>query len=133
MIKNGIKSLLTIIVTGFGMWVIAGLWHNLVLPAVNSKVEAHHDGLFLMLLSYFILAGFMTYFYTRVPKGNRIPTGVKIGIFIGILWVLPHGLTMAGAHNTSILYEIKNALWHCIEQGAGGVIIALMKREESFL
>ncbi len=46
-----------------------------------------------------------------------------MGIIIGILWVFPHGLAMAATHETSILYEFKNTLYHMIEQGIGGLIV----------
>jgi hypothetical protein len=110
---------------GLGMWVTAGLWHNLILPLLNNNIEAHHEGFGLMLIAYFILAILITYIYSLTYKGGKpIIEGIKIGVIIGILWVFPHGLTMAAAHDTSIVYEIKNALWHMIEQGIGGIIIA---------
>ena len=113
------------IVGGLGMWITAGLWHNLILPSFNKSVEAHHEGLGIMLIAYLILAILMTYIYSLVYKGEKpIIEGLKIGVLIGILWVFPHGLTMAAAHETSILYEIKNTLWHMVEQGIGGIIIA---------
>jgi hypothetical protein len=133
MLKKSFRSVFSILIVGFAMWVLAGLWHNLVLPVINKNVEAHHEGLFIMLIAYIILSCLMTYIYTVTKKEKLILTGVKIGIVIGILWVFPHGLTMAGAHDTSILYEIKNALWHCIEQGAGGILIALIKKDETFI
>ena len=112
---------------GFGMWVTAGLWHNLILPLVNKNVEAHHEGLGIMLIAYLILGIIMTYIYSLVYRGGKpIIEGLKIGIIIGILWVFPHGLTMAAAHDTSILYEIKNTVWHMVEQGIGGIIIAVI-------
>ncbi|NQV02477.1 MAG: hypothetical protein HQ542_07515 [Bacteroidia bacterium] len=80
-----------------------------------------------MLVAYFILALLMAYIYSLCYKGGKpVIEGLKIGVIIGILWVFPHGLAMAGSHDTSIIYEIKNALWHVIEQGIGGIIIALI-------
>lgn len=115
------------VVGGFSMWVVAGLWHNLVLPLVNENIEAHHEGLMIMLAAYLILSMFIVYFYIHTRNGkNHILEGLTIGALIGILWVFPHGLAMAGAHDTSIIYEIKNAIWHIVEQGIGGVIIALV-------
>ena len=120
-----VKFLLSSLIGGFGMWVIAGLWHNLILPGIDSRVQAHHDGLALMLISYFILAFFIAYIYSISYKGgNLVIEGLKIGVVVGIVWVFPHGLTMAGAHNTSITYEINNAIYHVVEQGIGGIIIA---------
>jgi hypothetical protein len=127
-----IRFIIAVLVGGFAMWVIAGLWHNLILPFFSEDIEAHHEGLLLMLIAYFILSLLMTYIYfISYRGGNRVLAGLKIGIVIGILWVFPHGLAMAGAHGTSVLYEINNALWHIVEQGIGGIIIALIIGEIS--
>ena len=131
--KTAYKTFLATIASGLAMWVVAGLWHNLVLPAVNSSAEAHHEGLIEMLIAYLILAGLMTYFYTTARKDRVFAAGLLTGVLVGFLWVFPHGLTMAGAHQTPILTEMKNAIWHCFEQGVGGVIIALIKRKEGFV
>lgn len=50
--------------------------------------------------------------------------GAKFGALVGLLWVLPHGLAMAGAHGTSVVYVLKNSLWHVFEQGLGGAVFA---------
>ena len=122
-----LKLLIATLVGGLGMWIIAGLWHNLILPMFNENVQAHHDGLGLMLFAYFILALLMAYIYSLSYKGKRpIMEGLRLGVVVGLLWVLPHGLVMAGAHDTSVVYEFKNAVWHMIEQGIGGIIVALI-------
>jgi len=126
-----LKLLIATLVGGFGMWIIAGLWHNLILPSFNKNVQAHHDGLGLMLVAYFILAILMAYIYSLSYKGGKpLIEGLKIGVIIGILWVFPHGLAMAGTHDTSVIYEVKNTLWHMIEQGIGGIIIALIQGKD---
>jgi len=125
------KILISIVAGGLGMWIIAGLWHNLVLPIFNKNIVAHHEGLSIMLIAYFILAILMTYIYSISYEGGKpVVEGLKIGVIIGILWVFPHGLTMAAAHDTSIIYEIKNAIWHMVEQGIGGMIIALLMNKK---
>lgn len=116
--------------SGLLMWILAGLWHNLILPLINKNVEAHHEGLIIMLIAYFILAFLMVYLFEKSFKKDKyLLEGLRIGVVVGILWVFPHGLVMAGAHNTSVLYEIKNALWHVIEQGLGGMIIGLLYKK----
>lgn len=127
------RTIIATFLSGIMMWIIAGLWHNLILPSINSSVQAHHEGLLEMLLAYFILSGLMTYFYTVKGRDNYVLSGLLTGVLVGVLWVFPHGLTMAGVHQTPIFAEVKNALWHCIEQGSGGVIIALIKRREGFI
>lgn len=117
------------LVSGMGMWVVGGLWHNLILPSFNDKIEAHHDGLGITLIAYFILAFLMLYIYLLIDKKNySIVEGLKLGIIVGILWVFPHGLAMAATHDTSISYEIKNTFYHIFEQGIGGIIISLVYR-----
>ena len=58
--------------------------------------------------------------------GYPVAEGLRFGVLIGLLWVFPHGLAMAGAHGKSIAYVFKNTAWHLIEQGVGGIIIALV-------
>lgn len=124
------RLIIATLVSSLAMWIIAGLWHNLVLPTINKNMEAHHEGIGIMLVAYFVLAFLMSLLYIMISFKNTKPIfkGLTLGIIVGVLWVLPHGLTMAGVHNTSIVYEIKNTLWHIVEQGTGGIVISLFFR-----
>lgn len=116
--------LFSTLLTGLGMWIIGGLYHNLILPTINDAVHPHHEGLGITLIAYFILAFLMTYIYSvSNVKVHTVLKGVKLGVIIGILWVFPHGLAMAATHDTSVVYEFKNTMYHIIEQGIGGLII----------
>jgi len=127
------KLIISIIAGGFGMWVIAGVWHNLIMANLYEHVHAAHDGLGLLLVAYLILAAFMAYLYPLLHKKKRpVIEGLKFGVIIGLLWVFPHGLAMAGAHDSSVVYVIKNSLWHTVEQGIGGIIIALVYGNNQF-
>jgi hypothetical protein len=125
-----IKLALVAAVTGFAMWIVAGLWHNLVLPSLDAANEAHHTGLAVMLLAYVILGAFMTFLYHRVRRAQeaRRPTldGAMFGGLIGVLWVFPHELALASAHQSPLLDVVENAMWHVVEQGSGGVLMALL-------
>ena len=121
---NLIRLILASLAGGLGMWILAGLWHNLVLPSVDETIHPHHEGIFIMLIAYIILGMIMAYLYARIVRAKKpVIEGLIFGVIIGILWVFPHGLAMAGTHGTSVLYEIKNAFWHMVEQGVGGIII----------
>ena len=110
--------------SGFIMWVTGGLYHNLILPSINENIHPHHEGLGITLIAYIILGLLMSFFYVKSKEiGDSLLKGIKIGVIIGILWVFPHGLTMAAVHESSISYQIMNTLYHIIEQGIGGVII----------
>ncbi len=122
------KSFQTGLITGLVMWVVAGLWHNLIVPSFYAKeTGANHEGICLMLLSYMILALFMTYLYPFYCRGrSTLLIGFRFGMIIGVLWVFPHELLMAGAHGDSLSYVFKNGAWHAIEQGIGGVVLGLI-------
>jgi len=128
-----LKLILATIAGGIGMWVTAGFWHNLILPSFDNKILPHHDGLIIALVAYFILSFLMAYIYLLSYKGIKpVFEGLKIGVIIGILWVFPHGLAMAGEHNTSIIYEVQNTFYHMIEQGIGGIIIASILGKKNY-
>lgn len=55
------KLVIATLTGGFAMWTIGGLWHNLVLPSFNKNIQAHHEGLGITLIAYFILALLMVY------------------------------------------------------------------------
>ena len=121
------KLILSTLIGGLGMWVIAGIYHNLIMANLYDETQATHEGLGILLVAYFILALIMANVYPLGYKGNSPALeGLRFGIIIGLLWVFPHGLAMAGAHGESIIYVIKNSAWHMVEQGLGGVIIGLI-------
>lgn len=110
------------------MWLLAGLWHKLIMVQFYvDKTEATHEGTGIILLAYLILAALMAWLYPRVYKdGQPAIEGLKFGIVIGLLWVFPHELAMAGAHGDSIVYVFQNAVWHIVEQGVGGIVIGVV-------
>lgn len=108
---------------GLGMWVTGGLYHNLILPVVDEHAEPHHEGLFLTLMAYFLLAFLMSLMYANYRKSPGLVKGLMTGMLAGVLWVLPHGIAMAATHGTPLFYEFTNALYHLFEQGLGGIII----------
>ena len=112
------------VLSGFIMWVVGGLYHNLIMPSINENIHPHHEGLGIALIAYILLGLLMSYFYLNSKEiGDSLLKGIKIGVIIGVLWVFPHGLTMAAVHESSISYQITNTLYHIIEQGIGGGII----------
>jgi hypothetical protein len=124
------KLIFATLISGFGMWIVSGFWHNLILPGLYEDTHATHEGIFLLLISYLILAGCMVYLYPLLFNGDTpIMRGLKLGVLIGVLWIFPYTLAMAGAHGTSIIYVFKNTVWHMVEQGIGGIIIALFHKK----
>ena len=126
------KFMLATIAGGITMWIVAGIWHNVIMANFYNKQHAEHEDIALLIVAYLILAIFMSYLYPLFNKlENRVLNGLLFGCFIGLLWVFPHDLAMAGAHNTSLIYAIKNGAWHMVEQGIGGIVIALVFGHEN--
>lgn len=122
------KFILATLAGSMTMWLLAGLWHELIMAKFYAtETQATHEGTGIIFLAYLALGVLMAYIYPLGYKGGRpAMEGLRFGIIIGLLWVFPHGLAMAGAHGDSILYVIKNTAWHLIEQGAGGILIGLV-------
>ncbi len=113
---------------GVTMWILAGLWHELLMAAFyTSETEAEHEGIGIIFLAYMVLGALMAYMYPfGYKRGRPAVEGLRFGVVIGLLWVFPHGLAMAGAHGDSISYVFKNTAWHVVEQGVGGIVIGLV-------
>lgn len=122
------KFLQATLAGGITMWILAGLWHELVMASFyTSETHAKHEGIGIILLAYILLGLLMAYLYPLAYRGGQpLREGVRFGAIVGILWVLPHELAMAGAHGESISYVFKNAAWHTIEQGIGGIVIGFV-------
>ena len=122
------KFILATLAGGLTMWILAGIWHKLLMAKFYvGETDATHEGTGIIFFAYIVLGVLMAYIYPLVYKGGRpVVEGLRFGIVIGLLWVFPHELAMAGAHGDSISYVFKNAVWHMIEQAVGGIIIGLI-------
>ena len=79
-------------------------------------------------LGTFILSLMMSYIYPKgVESSNRVMEGLKFGVIVGIIWIVPHSIILYGA--TTIFSKtgvLGDSLWHLFEQGMGGVVIAMV-------
>ena len=125
-----IRTLAAILVSGSLMWLLAGAFHELnaaFFVAEGGAPEGGHQSVGLIFLGYLLLAGLMALAFdrARISAAPWVKGGV-VGVFVGLLWVFPHGVVLAAAHGDSLSYEVLNALWHVIEQGVGGVALAAL-------
>lgn len=54
--KTLLKFVTATLACGLGMWIVAGLWHNLIMPALYADTHATHEGIGIMLIAYIVLA-----------------------------------------------------------------------------
>ena len=117
---------------GAVMWLVGGLWHALIMEdfyAANSAATGYGEPRMLfIILGYAILGVLMAYIYPKgYAGGGGIGEGLRFGVIVGILWTLPHGVVMhgvqLGATGKLILVDV---VWHMVEQGIGGIAIALI-------
>jgi hypothetical protein len=107
------------------MFLLAGLAHEIIFAQFFAEnTDAEHEGTLIILAAYMLLAAIMVFAYKKVfTTDPGVWNSIVFGAVIGVLWVFPHGLAMAGAHGESISYQFVNAAWHMIEQGVGGFAI----------
>ncbi len=124
---------LAMLASGVAMWLLAGLWHLVIVPNFYSGGigAEHHEGGWMISVGYVLLASLMTYMFPLGYQGGKPAIeGLRFGLLIGLLWVTPHALVRAGAHagsdGSSVSYLLINGVWHLVEQGIGGIIIGLI-------
>ena len=122
------KTIISATASSILMWMLAGLWHQVVMAQFyQGNKNGDHEGLGILLIAYFILGAIMALIYPIGYQGGRpIFEGIRFGMIMGILWVFPHELALAGAHGQELSYVFKNGIWHVVEQGFGGLVIGLI-------
>ena len=74
----------------------------------------------------------MAYMYPQGYKGGSpLKEGLRFGVVIGLLWILPYNVIMIGVVGTSKTLVVVDALWHIVEQGVGGIVIGYIYRSKS--
>jgi len=88
--------------------------------------------LLFIILGVLILAVLMAYMYPLGYKGGSpLKEGLRFGVVIGLLWILPYNVIMIGVVGTSKTLVVVDALWHIVEQGVGGIVIGYIYRSKS--
>lgn len=75
-----------------------------------------------------ILALIMSYMYPKgYEGGSKVLEGLKFGLIISILWSLPVSMIVyATTLAVSKSFILMNVILHALEQGLGGIVIALI-------
>ncbi|MBT3342503.1 MAG: hypothetical protein HN712_13890 [Gemmatimonadetes bacterium] len=132
------RFLLATILSALVMLALWWLWHM----SFMATLYAEHTALprdvpltRITVLGYFLLALLMAYIYPKGYTGaDPLAEGLRFGALMGVLSTLPRSLILygiEGGHTGTLV--IVDASWHIIEQGIGGLVIALLYGRYSWL
>lgn len=126
------RTLLIPALAGFlVMAFLAWIWHgplmgdyydSLLGPATREEpiTEAVAAG-------YALLSVLMVWMYAKQERaGDPWADGVRFGALIGVLWSVPLQFVLFGTTSRPFAPIVIDAAWHLVEQGAGGLTIALI-------
>ena len=114
-----------------GMFTLSGLWYMVIMREFYASQNASimHDPVSIfpfILLGYAVLSLIMAYMYPLGYKGGTpAKEGLRFGILVGLLLVSLN-LTLQGVYILTTSSTIVDSLYHLVEQGLGGVLIALV-------
>jgi hypothetical protein len=102
------------------MFLLGGLWHVTLLgDFYTAQTE--------VLLGVLILAFLMALVYPIGYKGGSpVREGLRFGVLIGLIWILPWSVIIHGIWKYPLLCVIVDSVWHIVEQGIGGLIIGII-------
>ncbi len=127
-----VRKLILATVLGLAvMMFLSGLWHGLAMRdfyATHSPTLREVPLLRIIGLGYFLLGVLMAVIYPKgYEGGSPWLEGMRFGMFMGLLFTLPRGLVLYGSEGCHTgLVVVVDAAWHLVEQGAGGIAIALV-------
>ena len=113
------------------MFILSGLWYMLIMDAfyraqVGALMREQYCFTFIV-LGYLVMAFLMSYIYPIGYKGGpAVKEGVRFGVLIGLLVWLSTNLVVYGAHNMTLCATLVDSAWHVVEEGIGGLVIALV-------
>ncbi len=115
----------------FVMFLLSGLWYMAIMgdfyrsngpPGLREQYQMQF-----IALGYLVLGLLMAYIYPKgYSGGTPVTEGVKFGVLMGLLWILPNGLVMYGVVTGSGKVLVVDAVWHLVEGGIGGIVIGLI-------
>jgi len=113
------------------MFILSGLWYMLIMDAfyreqVGALMREQYNFIFIV-LGYLVMAFLMSYIYPIGYKGGSpAKEGLRFGVLIGLLVWLSSNLILYGAHNMTLSATLVDSGWHIVEEGIGGIVIALV-------
>ncbi len=127
-----VKKLVMSAIAGFiVMFIISGLWYLVLMKGYYNDqfadVNRPEFKMVWIVIGYLVWAFLMAYIYPIGYKGGPpVKEGLKFGILIGLISVLPIGLVLYGAHTVPLTGTLVDAIYHVVEKGIGGIVIGVV-------
>jgi hypothetical protein len=128
------RTLLATLAASLVMFSLAGLYTGVL---AHSFIAAHVDptmlrppaNLALVFAGYLLLAGLMSALYARLDRGAGSIAwhGVRFGAAVGVLWLMPYSLVLFGVYRFPYEALPLDFAWALVEQGVGGLVVALIQ------
>lgn len=129
------KLLIGALVASAVMFLLGFLWHTVLMTDFYQSssgevgaVDRENPMVFYIGLGYLSLGLVMAYIYPKGAEGdNHIMDGIKFGVIMGFLWIVPHSSVLYGATIvTSKTAVFVDGLYHMVEGAIGGILIAMV-------
>ena len=117
------------IASTIAMFGISLVWHFIATPILYppNSVPSGEPNVLYVILGYIVFTALMVYLYPKfVGKNKSLLEGFRFGAFMGVLWNVPLVLIFMGVMNYPALAAFLDSFWGIIEQGIGGIVIALL-------
>ena len=127
------RTLLAAIAAALVMFSLAGLYTGVLARAfiashVDPALLRTPPNLALVFGGYAVLALMMSVLYARVGRSAGAPawSGVRFGLVVAILWLMPYSLVLFGVYRFPYVALPIDFAWAFVEQGLGGLAIGLI-------
>ncbi len=110
---------------------VAVLWHVFLFAdfyeAQGQALAREEPNMVFVFVGHLILGFLMAFVYPIGYKGGSpVKEGFRFGALIGLIWVLPSTVVLHGLWNVPLTTVMVDPAWHVVEEGIGGIAIALV-------
>jgi uncharacterized membrane protein len=118
------------------MFALSGLWYMVLMSkfyrAQDQGIMREQFNFLFIVLGYIVLAFLMSLIYPVGYKGGSpAKEGLRFGVLIGLVVWLTANLTLYGVLKNTLASALVDSVWHIVEQGIGGIAIALVYGKSS--
>ena len=117
-----------------GAWILmfglSGSWHSFIMADFYSsfleEAARTEPNLVVVAVGYLTVVLLMAWMYPHgYSGGSPLAEGARFGAVMGLIWILPLSLVLAGLYDLSMTEVAIDSVWHVVEGTVGGSVIGL--------